>query len=331
MKTSEKIYANAFISVPLIGPQRLKRIQKHFASLADAWNCQKTRQFEEIGITGKVLAGIQKAQRSCDPGNLFTSLENQNIACVAHDEPVYPKILKQIHSPPPLLYMRGAIKPEDSLSLAVVGTRKCTEYGQRLATQLAGELAQQGMTIVSGLALGIDTLAHKAALDADGRTIAVLGGSVAKSEVFPRTNARLGEQITKHGALISEYPPGVPARKQNFPVRNRIISGLSLGTLVIEAGKRSGALITAFLALEQNREVMAVPGNISAPQSAGCNMLIRKGAALITGVENIFEALSLEKPKEVNEARKILPESATEKAICTILESGARSIDQLVF
>jgi len=205
----------------------------------------------------------------------------------------YPAILKELYSPPKIIYIKGKIIPKDKLAIGIVGTRKCTDYGKEIAYKLSSELSKLGITIVSGLAQGIDTYAHKGALDNKARTIAVLGTGIDKNSFYPLENYNLSEQIAENGAIISEYKEGSRGTKYSFPQRNRIISGLSLGVIVIEAPEKSGALITADFAMEQNREVFVVPGPINSENSKGTNKLIKQGAKLITNISDILEELNL--------------------------------------
>lgn len=330
MCNQENFYANAFNHLPGLGAQRLKLISSHFKLMSDAWQCQDLSEFRKAGLPDRIIRRIFAVRNSLDLNHLAAELERNNIRCVNINEKAYPTLLRQIHNPPFLIYLRGNLDIKDCLAVAVVGTRKCTNYGIQVTEKIVSELAVNKITVVSGLALGIDTIAHKSALENNGQTIAVLGGSVVKNEIYPRINSILAEKIVSQGALISEYPPGAFSLKQNFPVRNRLISGLCQGTIVIEAGRRSGALITAFLALEQNREVMAVPGNITSPMSAGTNMLITKGAALIRQSKDIFEALNVKEPNIIQETRKILPETRTERIILGLLDSEPKHLDKIV-
>jgi DNA processing protein len=222
----------------------------------------------------------------------------------------YPPLLTTIPDPPPALYVLGEIRQEDRIALAIVGSRSATTKGRLNAEKMASKLAGMGMTIVSGLAMGVDTWAHQGALKVDGRTLAVLGCGL--DYPYPRFNRELKKKIIEKGALISEFPMGTPPVPFNFPRRNRIISGLSLGTLVVEATKRSGSLITAELALEQGREVFAIPGNIGSSQSEGCNVLIQKGAKLVQGVADILEEFPQEVRAYLSVAKK---ESNREKGV----------------
>jgi DNA processing protein len=211
--------------------------------------------------------------------------------------------------------------------VALVGTRKATVYGREAARVLATDLAQNRVTVVSGLARGIDSVAHKAALDGGGRTIAVLGSGV--DYIYPSEHYKLAEAVVENGALVSDYPLGTRPEASNFPARNRIISGLSLGVVVVEADLKSGAMITADFALDQGREVFAVPGSILSPASAGCNRLLRDGANVVTEVGDIMETLHLDQLSEKQMAREILPTNATEAAIIAHLSAEPRHLDEL--
>jgi len=240
-------------------------------------------------------------------------------------------LLKEIYTPPALLYLRGKIEPRDEFSLGIVGTRKLSAYGQQATPFIAAELARAGLTIISGLAKGIDTLAHRAALSAGGRTIAVLGSGLNKTNIYPFSNRRLAEEISRKGAVISEFPLGTQPLAQHFPQRNRIISGLSLGILVIEAPERSGALITAKDALEQNRDVFAIPGPIFAQNSFGTNNLIKMGAKLVGQANDILEELNLSlltEPSSVD--KKIIPDNQEEALILKQLSEEPIHIDKII-
>lgn len=240
----------------------------------------------------------------------------------------FPEQLKNIPNPPKELYVKGEILPQDSLALAVVGTRKCSSYGREATFYLVEQLAQSGLTIVSGMARGIDSFAHQAAIEAGGRTIAVLGSGF--NLVMSSTNRGLFQAIIQHGAALTEFPPDFFPTQWSFPVRNRLISGLSLGVLVIEAGEKSGALITARHAAEQGREVFALPGSIFSQASIGTLELIKSGAKLVRTVDDILSELNLEEKSQKLEARKVLPENKEEKILLELLEPGIKHIDELV-
>ena len=242
----------------------------------------------------------------------------------------YPTVLKEIHNPPKQLYIKGEIINQDKVAIAVVGTRKCSQYGKQVTLDITTKLAKLGITIVSGLARGIDTFAHKAALDAGGRTIAVLGSGMDPKSFSPSCNYALGEEIAKNGAVITEYPEGTIGAIYTFPERNRIVSGLSLGVLVVEAPEKSGALITANLALEQNKEVFAIPGNIYDENSQGTHNLIKQGAKLVTCVEDILEELNLTHLLSEAPKTKIKPENKEEETILSALSLQPTHIDDII-
>lgn len=253
-----------------------------------------------------------------------------NIRKITLQDKNYPAILKEISDPPKELYIKGEIINQDKLAMAVVGTRKFTHYGKQVAFDIVGGLAKLGITIVSGLARGIDTWAHQAALENNGRTIAVLGSGIDRKSLFPSSNYGLSEKIAQNGAVISEYPPGTPGAKFTFPQRNRIISGLSLGVVVVEAPEQSGALITAALALEQNREVFAVPGNIYEKNSQGTNRLIKMGAKSVSNIEDILEELNLSHLITAPRKKKIKPETKEEEIILSFLSAQPLHIDEII-
>jgi DNA processing protein len=246
---------------------------------------------------------------------------------ITWEDDQYPPRLKEIDQPPPVLYVRGSLTSEDQWAVAIVGTRRVTAYGRKLADELATYLVHNGITVVSGLARGTDGVAHEAALKAGGRTIAVLGCGV--DVIYPPEHARLADNIIKHGALVSDYPIGSPPESSNFPPRNRIISGMSLATVVIEAGEKSGALITATFAAEQGREVLAVPGGIYSPLSKGTNRLISQGARPMLSVEDVLDSLHLERTQEHRQAQLLFPADEVESAILTVLGDDAVQMDEI--
>jgi len=257
-------------------------------------------------------------------------VEKEGARIISIEEAEYPSLLKEIPNPPALLYLKGGFIPEDRYAVAIVGTRNPTVYGSTQAEEIAAELARMGFTIVSGFARGIDTAGHRGAVRAGGRTIAVLGSGI--DVPYPSENKHIVEKIARSGAVISEFPPGTPPDRQNFPRRNRIISGLSLGVLVVEAAKDSGSLITAGLALEQGKEVFSMPGNITSANSKGTNELIKNGAKVVTGADDVLEELApvlkgfLKRPKE----KKVMPElSPEERRIVAVLGPDPRHIDEV--
>jgi DNA processing protein len=236
-------------------------------------------------VTGK-LAAVQQSHVFAQE---LARLHGAQVTVLPLVDPRYPPSLRWTPDPPLVLYIRGAIQPEDGLAMAVVGSRKPSNYGQLMTQRLSAALVQSGFTVVSGLARGIDSLAHQGALQAGGRTLAVLGSGI--NVIYPPENRRLCDTISTHGAVLSEFPLDTKPDRWNFPRRNRIISGLSLGTLVVEAAANSGALHTARHALEQGREVFAVPGRIDVPNSRGTNALIKNGAKLVEGIDDILAEL----------------------------------------
>lgn len=246
---------------------------------------------------------------------------------ITRDDPAYPPLLAQTVNPPFLLYVRGTLTDNDRWSLAVVGTRQASTYGKEATRRLVAGLAAANVTVVSGLALGIDAVAHDAALEAGCRTLAVLGSGV--DQLYPQRNQPLAEAIMRQGAVISEYPLGTVPTAANFPPRNRLISGLSLGVLVVEAAAKSGALITAQFAAEQGRDVFALPGSIFSPRSEGTHCLIRDGATLVTCVDDILEALNLQSAVVQQEITAVLPETPEEVALLRLIEAEPRHIDAI--
>jgi DNA processing protein len=251
----------------------------------------------------------------------------EEIKKIGIEDKNYPKLLKKIKDPPKVLYFLGEIKEREDC-FAIVGTRRCSTYGKQVALEMAGDLAEAGLTIVSGLAPGIDTFAHRAVVEKKKRTIAVLGTGLDEKSIYPKSNLKLAKKILENGGcLISEYPPGTRGTKFTFPQRNRIVSGLSLGVLVVEAKEKSGALITAEYALEQKRPVFAIPGSIYSLNSRGCHRLIKKGAKLVEKAKDILEGLGIEKKIK---KEKIEGRSEEEKLILEILREGALEIEEII-
>lgn len=287
----DKKYCIWLSSIPGVGSKSCLSLIRHFGSAENIYQCS----FQELMSSGLIkerTASSITENRKLENINEYLKIMKENgIKVYTIGESEYPENLKNIYDPPPVIYVKGEIKKEDSLAIGIVGSRKASDYGLKTAQKIAYRLADLGITIVSGMALGIDTAAHRGALEAKGRTIAVFGCGL--KYVYPMTNFRLSQDIMKSGALISEYPFDTEAVPGQFPARNRIISGMSLGVIVVEAGEKSGSLITADFALEQGREVFAVPGNISSPNSKGTNTLIKNGAKLVSEIEDILEELNL--------------------------------------
>ena len=275
-----------------LGSESFRNLIAHFGGIAEAWDAPDG-EAKRAGLRTQYVRAFERARRTFDPEGETAALAEHGVRVITWEDAEYPDLLKEIPSSPPVLFARGSAGPRFAQALAVVGTRDATPYGRDACEQLCGAAARAGVVIVSGLARGIDAIAHRAALEAGTPTVAVLGGGI--DAIHPRENAGLAERIAANGCILTEYPVGVKARPQHFPRRNRIISGLAQATLVVEAGKSSGALITARIALdEQNREVLAVPGGIFSPRSEGANQYIREsGAKLVGSVEDLLEELNL--------------------------------------
>ena len=272
---------------------RVREMVDHFGSPRQAWEAGEKALATAPHYRRDTPAKLAQRKAAVNPGELAERLHKMNINFLSCDQKEYPKLLNSIYDPPPAIFYKGQLKPADELAIAVVGARQPSQYGRLVTEKLTKDLGAVGVTVVSGMARGIDTHAHKGALAASARTIAVLGCGL--DIVYPRENKKIMDQIVEAGAVVSEFPPGSPPNAWHFPARNRIISGLSLGTVVVEAGEKSGALITAGFALEQGRDVMAVPGNIVNTLSRGPHSLIKQGARLVEGAGDILDELGLDK------------------------------------
>jgi len=313
-----------------IGPVRFRLLLTYFhADLATAWQADE-RELARAGLDQKTIESFLLQRVKIEPEREAERLRQEGVSVLTWRDPAYPALLREIDGSPPLLYLKGQLSEADQFALAVVGTRNADTYGQQVTERLVTELARGQVTVVSGLALGIDTIAHNAALEAGGRTIGVLACGL--DVVYPARNAKLARHIGEEGqgVLISEYPLGVRPESGNFPARNRIISGLSQGVLVIEAGEKSGALITAEFAGKQGREVFAVPGNIFASRSTGTNRLIRDGAHLVLDVKDILDALNLFMLPLRVEAQAALPENGEERKLLALLGHEPIHINELI-
>lgn len=279
------------ILVPGVGPRTRKNLLDYFGSPEAVFQAGEGELCRVQDVGPKLAAAIQRAKTEIDIERELAFYRQRGIHFLLDSDAGYPPLLKDIYDPPGVLFVRGTILPEDSVSLAVIGTRHASHYGERQTRRLVYEFVEAGFCIVSGLARGIDGIAHQAALEAGGRTIAVLGQGLA-TDLYPPENRRLAQQILeKNGALVSEFSPLSAASRGSFPQRNRIIAGMTLGTVVIEAGQRSGTSLTAHFALDYGREVFAVPGPIDSRVSAGCHQLIREGARLLESVEDVLDEL----------------------------------------
>ena len=314
---------------PIIRQALLERFQTAAAVLAAS-----EKELREVkGVGAKLAASIQAATREVNAEEELAHCTAEQIQVLLESDGGYPKPLREIHDPPGVLFLKGTLLPVDALAIAIVGTRHATAYGLQQAERLAGGLARAGYTVVSGLARGIDAAAHRGALAAGGRTLAVLGSGL--SEIYPPEHAGLAVEIAASGAVLGEQPPRMPPLAGAFPQRNRIISGLSLGTIVVEADKTSGSLITARMATEQGREVFAVPGRVDNRMAHGCHQLIRDGAKLVESVDDVLEELGpLATPAKSEDGREIrhpveLQLNPQEQAVLAAIGSETCQIDDV--
>ena len=320
-------YWVGFNIVSGIGPARLKALLDRFGDAESAWHAGSL-ELARVGLDRRSLQNLLSARNKLDLDAEMQRIADSGSRILTLQDEAYPRLLREIYLPPPVLYVKGALSPDDDWALAVVGTRSAKAYGREVTRYLAGSLARNGITIVSGLARGIDSEAHRAALAAGGRTIAVLGSGI--DVIYPAENRNLAEDIASAGAVISEYPLGTKPEKRNFPPRNRIISGLSRGTLVTQAGRRSGALITAYFALEQGREVFAVPGSILDRGCDGANRLVQQGEAkLVLNAEDVLEELNLTMIQQQEQLKTVVPENSTEAQLLQYLSEEPLHVDEL--
>ncbi len=319
-------YRVGFSIIPGIGRVKFTQLENYFKNLGEAWQATPA-DLKQAGLDSGSIRAITTGRPKISLEAEMEKMDRYGVKALTWHDPNYPSRLKEIYDYPPLLYVRGSLLPEDEWCLAIVGTRRATVYGRQVTEEIVADLARNKITIVSGLARGIDTVAHRSALEAGGRTIAVFACGL--DIVYPGENANLARSIIQQGAVISEYPLGTKPRADNFPRRNRIMSGLSLGVLVTEAGKKSGAMITAHLALEQNREVFAIPGSILSPASKGTNHLIQEGAKLVSDYTDILEELNLTAVAHQIEMKEVLPSSDTESLLLKHLSAEPAHIDEV--
>ncbi len=321
-----KAFSVGLSLVPGIGPAKFRRLLDALGSPEAVWKA-RPGHLAEAGIDRRTVESLIGVRSRIDLEREMQRLQRLSVQVITLEDDEYPHPLQNIADPPPVLYVRGKILPSDDLAVAIVGTRKPSIYGRQATELFARGLAENGVTVVSGLARGIDTFAHRAALEAKGRTLAVLGSGL--DIIYPGENRKLAAEIAERGALVSEFPLGTKPDGVNFPRRNRIISGLSLASLIVEAGETSGALITAEFALEQGREVFAVPGNIFSPVSRGPNRLISEGAKPICGMEDLLEELKMESTVQQSAARCAIPESDSEAVVLRCLSHEPLHIDEV--
>lgn len=325
---SERQFLAAVYSFNYFGPARTKLLVSFFGSAAKTWNASK-KSLMEVGIPEKKAQIFIDYRKEFNINTYFNRLKKQNIKFYTYKDKDYPENLKGLSDAPLVLYYKGKIKKADKNAVAIVGSRKITSYGRDVATKFASELASYGVTIVSGLAFGVDVAAHKACLDVGGRAIAVLASGL--DSITPVSNSWLGEQIIKKGgAIVSEYPLGHKPQKSDFPERNRIISGLSKAVLIIEGAQKSGTLHTASHAAEQGRQVFAVPGQITSPMSEAPHFLIKTGAKMATSTGDILDELDMQLKVDHEAVEKIMPEGEDETKILSVLEKEPLHTDEII-
>ncbi len=320
-------YWIAFNRVNGIGPARLRALLEQCGSIEAAWR-SSVQDLRAARLDRATIEALLEARRTVEPSREFERVKRSGVTAYTWDDPEYPQGLRTIDRSPPVIYVRGALTPQDELAVAVVGTRHASAYGREVAHNVATALAQNGVTVVSGLALGVDTVAHRAALEAGGRTIAVLGSGL--DELYPAQNRALAESIAAQGAVVSDYALGTKPDARNFPPRNRIISALSRAVVIVEAGSRSGALITAEFAAEQGRELFAVPGSILNSGSVGCNNLIRDGATPLLSIDDVLSFLDIERVGYQRAVRATIPADPDEARVLAHLTTEPRHMDEIV-
>ena len=320
-------YWTAFHRIPGIGRVRYQALVGRFGSLADAWSAGPT-DLRSAGLEDRIVRAIVAERPNLDPDSELERLAKHGVRALTWKDAAYPALLKEIDDAPPVLYVRGDLSSGDDWAVSVVGTRRPTPYGRQVAEEVSFQLASNRICVVSGLARGVDAIAHRAAIQAGGRTVAVLACGL--DIVYPPEHAKLAREIMEHGALISDYPLGTQPRGDYFPRRNRIMSGVSLGVLVVEGDVKSGALITARLALDQNRDVFAIPGSIFSPQSRGTNAIIQKGEAkLVQTVEDVLEELNLTMVPHQMEMQELMPATDTEAGLLRHITKEPVHIDEV--
>jgi DNA processing protein len=327
MDELERTYWIAFARIPRIGRVRIQQMEEHFGTLAEAWRATPGA-LKEAGLDSSALSAIGEARSSIEPERETAKMASHGVHAITWHDDEYPRQLREVYDRPPVLFVRGALETVDDWSVAVVGTRRVSPYGRQVAEEMSRGLAQNRVTVVSGLARGVDAVAHRTALAAGGRTVAVMACGLDR--VYPPEHKRLADEIVERGAVMSEYAIGVEPRGDFFPRRNRILSGMSLGVFVVEGDIKSGALITARQALEQNREVFAVPGSIYSPNSRGTNKLIQDGEAKLTlTVEDILAELNLSMAAHQIEATELIPADETESVLLRHLSAEPAHVDDV--
>ncbi|MFA5927625.1 MAG: DNA-processing protein DprA [Patescibacteria group bacterium] len=325
--TDKLPYILALNAHPKIGGQTIKKVLAVFSDPKHLWSAIEGEI--RSSLEPRVAELVLSARKTYSPEGEQEKIKRLDLGCVTIDDKQYPSLLAEIPDAPAILYIKGDASAIKKPGIAIVGSRKFTSYGKWVAKKFSTECADNGIVVVSGLALGIDGEAHRAVLDAGGVTIGVLACGLDR--IYPSSHIELAREIIERGgAIVSEYSPGTEAFKQNFPARNRIIAGLTLGTLVVEAGEGSGSLITAGCALDYNREVFAVPGGIDSHSSVGTNVLIQKGAKLVMTIYDILDELPIKLKRTEEKARETIPQSEDEQKIMSVLEGGEMLVDTII-
>ncbi|MFT4037483.1 MAG: DNA-processing protein DprA [Thermomicrobiales bacterium] len=320
----EAAYWAAFARVRHIGPARIARLVDRFRALEIAWWAPEAEL--RATLEPRALSELLATRRTLDPEQEADRLRQRGIRALFPGQAEYPRLLAEASGHPSVLYIRGELTPEDATAVGIVGTRRSTPYGRHVTAEMSESLARAGITVVSGLARGVDAVAHATALEVGGRTVAVLGSGV--DVIYPAEHRRLAERVLEQGAIVSEQPPGAKPDAPNFPARNRIISGMSLGVVVIEAPMRSGALITATFAADQGRDVFVVPGNVGNDSSEGTNQLLRDGARLVRNGADVLADLNL-RPDRPAQLALQMPLDPLEARIISLLGGEPLHIDDV--
>jgi len=331
VKENSLKYWLAWNKIPDIGPKRFFKLLEYFGTAEAAWQAKSGEISRVLVLSSKISSRIFEEKNNNIPERELDLIKRHKVNILTIEDTLYPDNLKTIHYPPPVLYYKGTIVESDKNSISIVGSRKATYYGKMVAEKLSKDLALAGLTIISGMARGIDTATHKGTLSVKGRTIAVLGCGI--DYIYPPENRKLAQEIEESGAVLSEFPLSTLPERQNFPRRNRIISGLSLGTVVVEAAEKSGALITADFALDQGKEVFAIPGNINSPLSNGTHNLIKQGAKLVNNYRDILEEIHIEVPQNTTEKEipaKGMSLTEKEKIIYQLITKEPTQIDEII-
>lgn len=323
----EKQYLVALYAFTSFGPARTKLLISYFGSSEKVWNADSNRLYE-IGLSKKIVENFVIFRKNFDLKRYFNRLKKLKIKYITYNDKNYPENLRGLEDAPLILYVLGDLKSDDINAVAIVGSRKMTSYGREVASKFAYELSGMGISIVSGLAFGVDAAAHIATLEAGGRGVAVLASGL--DIVTPASNTELAKRLVKNGgAIVSEYPLGTSPLRTFFPSRNRIISGLSKAVLVVEGARKSGTLLTASAAAEQGRQVFAVPGQITSPMSEASHYLIKNGAKIVTSVDDIVEELDMQFTVDRQKVEKVMPTDKVEINLIEILENEPLHLDDI--